>query len=145
MTYCWGDNTYSQLGQGGTAGQSYTPVVAASVNATALAAGGNENCILIGSGQVACWGSDSEGQLGSGIASGGSSNQLMPAEVTSATAIVVGGEHACALVQNGRVECWGYYAAGEIGNGQLTPVIVSSPTYVIPAGTGSAGSDAAAP
>jgi alpha-tubulin suppressor-like RCC1 family protein len=143
--YCWGDNTYNQLGTGGgTEMQSYTPVIATPVGVTALAAGGNENCVIVqGAGQVACWGSDSDGQIGNGVAPGGTSEQITMTGVVNATAIVVGGDHACALVQNGSVECWGYNAAGEIGTGQSTPTTVLSPTFVVPAGNGGAGNDAA--
>lgn len=141
--YCWGDNTYDQLGTGGASlTGSPTPVDSFPEEATTtVAAGGNETCVIIQSGQVACWGSNAEGQLGT-TASGSMSSSPMPVGVSNATAIAVGGEHACALVQGGSVECWGYNIAGEIGTGSLSPTVVTPPQVVVGAGSGLPSDDA---
>jgi alpha-tubulin suppressor-like RCC1 family protein len=136
--YCWGDNTYDQLGMGGASvdGGSSTPVESFPLTTvTAVAAGGNETGIIMKTGgQVACWGSNAEGQLGT--SSGSMSSSPMPVGVTNATAIAVGGEHACALVSGGSVECWGYNVDGEIGTGSLSPTVVTPPQLVVGAGSG---------
>jgi alpha-tubulin suppressor-like RCC1 family protein len=52
----------------------------------------------------------------------------------------VGGYHACALLADGTVECWGTAREGELGNGSntysLTPVPVSGLTGVTSLGAG---------
>jgi uncharacterized membrane protein YgcG len=143
--YCWGDNTFDQLGMGGAGAgaSSSTPVESSALTSTtAVAAGGNETCIILQEGQVACWGSNAEEQLG--VASGSMSETQTPVGVTNATAIAVGGEHACALIQGGMVKCWGYNIAGEIGTGSLSPTAVVPPQVVVGAGSGLPASEDAA-
>jgi len=74
--YCWGDNSYGQLGNStiatGSSGDSYsqTPVKVDNVSrAGALMMGDEHTCVEIRSG-MACWGDNSNGQLGQVIASG---------------------------------------------------------------------------
>ena len=46
--------------------------------------------------------------------------------------IVAGGAHACALVDDGTVRCWGLNYHGQLGDGTTTyaatPVVVIAPT-----------------
>ncbi|RZQ62283.1 RCC1 domain-containing protein [Amycolatopsis suaedae] len=52
-----------------------------------------------------------------------------PPELTGATGIAGGRGHTCAVVGDGRVQCWGGNASGELGNGstdrELSPVEVT--------------------
>lgn len=64
--YCWGDNTYGQLGRAGAA--SATPVlVSGGFTFTTLSAGLFHTCAVeAGTGAVGCWGRNDSGQLGDG-------------------------------------------------------------------------------
>ena len=49
----------------------------------------------------------------------------MVAGVTGATSIATGGGHSCAVIAEGKVQCWGDNRDGELGNGVIarqTPV-----------------------
>jgi hypothetical protein len=65
--YCWGDNTYGQLGQTGL-GASTTPVkVDGGYTFVTISAGSEHTCgIEAGSGAIGCWGRNDAGQLGDG-------------------------------------------------------------------------------
>jgi alpha-tubulin suppressor-like RCC1 family protein len=109
---------------------------------TAIAVGDNHTCALLSGGTVACWGSGSYGQLGSGAFTGTtmSATPVMVESLSGVTAISAGGNHTCAIVSGGAVECWGYGGDGELGNGYTansgTPVQVSGLTGVIALGSG---------
>ena len=67
--YCWGNNSYGDLGNGKEI-ESAVPVrvgdtgVLAGVKAASLSSGGLHNCAASDEGKVYCWGDNSFGQLG---------------------------------------------------------------------------------
>ena len=68
--YCWGDNTYGQLGNG-EAGQEFNPTpmrVAGLPRPVTLIHSGTHATCAIAAGDVYCWGRNHEGQLGIGVA-----------------------------------------------------------------------------
>src|SRR6266566_4416489 len=65
-TYCWGDNTYGQLGNGAPARSMVPIAIQGDPTFRALAAGSNHTCGLTGTGTVSCWGDGYFGQLGRG-------------------------------------------------------------------------------
>ena len=54
-----------------------------------------------------------------------------------AQSVAVGGAHACALAQDGRVACWGENTDGQVGNGTLD-LAWTTPQATLPAGSASA-------
>jgi hypothetical protein len=125
---CWGWNVFGQLGDGTTMGRS-TPVTVTGLSgmATALEAGDRHTCALLEDGRVQCWGHNGLGQLGDGT----TMHRSTPTTVTGlsgmATALEAGGAHTCALLADGRVQCWGRNDDGQLGDGtawRTTPVTV---------------------
>jgi alpha-tubulin suppressor-like RCC1 family protein len=99
------------------------------LHAIALAAGYAQTCALLSDGTVECWGANYLGQLGNGTTtgpeqcSGSGACSTTPVKVsglTGVTVIAAGDAHACALLSNGTVQCWGDNAYGQLGDGMST-------------------------
>lgn len=84
--------------------------------ATAISAGIFTNCAVTTAGGALCWGQNNFGQLGNGSLT----DSPVPVGVTGldtgVAQIATGGRHTCALLVNGTVRCWGWNAAGQLGN-----------------------------
>jgi alpha-tubulin suppressor-like RCC1 family protein len=122
---CWGANGNGQLGDGTTTDR-HTPVAVQGLplNIAQIAAGGTHTCALLTDGSVWCWGSGGKGQLGDGSTSGSSTPVAvtgLPASVQIAVGgNLFGGDSSCALTSAGEAFCWGWNAAGQLGNGTTT-------------------------
>lgn len=109
---------------------------ASSARSTAkqLVAGNYFTCSLSASGTIRCWGDNTYGQLGNGLTnSAGETSSVAVIGITNAIEIAAGAYHACALLADGRVKCWGYGLYGQLGNGakgsgsnRSTPTFVSN-------------------
>jgi alpha-tubulin suppressor-like RCC1 family protein len=146
---CWGYNNRGQLGNGTTT-NSASPVVVPNLTAvTAISAGLDFTCALP---PVVCWGANDVGQLGNGttvdsltpvvVNLGGVAGCASP---TGAPCLHLGSQHACALLSDGLVDCWGSNTSGQLGNGtpssySPTPVQVSNLSGVTAISTGAAHS-----
>jgi alpha-tubulin suppressor-like RCC1 family protein len=124
---CWGSGR--MLGNG-TTEPSATPAEVSNVgNAIGADAGEFHTCLVTSSGAAKCWGA-SGARLGAGTSQG---DALTPVDVaglnTGVGAIAAGGDHACALMLDGSVRCWGGNYSGELGDGtdvtRYTPVSVA--------------------
>jgi alpha-tubulin suppressor-like RCC1 family protein len=132
-TYCWGSNTYGELGDGTTTGKlQLTSLLGEGYVFLSLAQ--FHTCGLMPSGSVRCWGRNHNGMLGDGT----TVNSLTPktvAGVNLATHISTGTNHTCARLSNGQVACWGAGNDGQIGDGmviqRLNPTIVPGLTGVV--------------
>jgi alpha-tubulin suppressor-like RCC1 family protein len=129
---CWGQGTEGQLGYGNTQsiGDNETPASAGPVNlgagrtAVALASGWANTCALLDNGSVRCWGRNSEGELGYGNTQNIGDNET-PGSVgpvnlgtgRSAVSISFDYHHACAILDNGDLLCWGSGEVGQLGYG----------------------------
>jgi len=132
---CWGDNVSGQLGNGKRKSNGLPVTVRGIKDATAVSASDDffsdsENgaegftCAVLRSGRVKCWGENYGGQLGNLAAHYGqyglAERSLTPVQVsgiTTATQVSAGKRHACALLSDGRVKCWGDNGYGQLGDG----------------------------
>ncbi|HEX5592828.1 MAG TPA: hypothetical protein VFX35_05725 [Solirubrobacterales bacterium] len=110
-----------------------TPQTARAVTlATGITAGGAHTCAVTDTGSAKCWGWNYYGQLGVGTDEGPQVCALagdeypiacstVPVTVNGLSsgikAIDAGYAHTCALTTTGGVNCWGYNAGGQLGNG----------------------------
>jgi alpha-tubulin suppressor-like RCC1 family protein len=134
---CWGLGSNGQLGYGNTrsVGDNETPGSVGPVDlgagrtAVAVAAGGYHTCAILDNGKVRCWGEGRQGQLGYGNQKDIGDNET-PASVGAvklgagrkAVAITAGIRHTCALLDNGKVRCWGAGSSGQLGYGNTKTI-----------------------
>ena len=132
---CWGDNDYGQIGDGTTTDRN-TPTQTSSLGtdrtAVAISAGFRHTCAILDDGSVSCWGDNDYGQIGDGTTTDHSTPTQTSTLGTDRTAIAIaaGGDHTCAILDDGSVSCWGNNSQGRLGDGtttdRLTPTQTSS-------------------
>jgi alpha-tubulin suppressor-like RCC1 family protein len=114
---CWGSNSSGQLGVNSQS-QVGVPVLAAGMTSgvQAIAAGNDVTC-AVSNGGLQCWGGNFLGELGNNSTATSSSApvQVLPA-ATGVVSVAMGQSGGCAQI-NGTVQCWGYGADGELGDG----------------------------
>lgn len=156
--YCWGDNTYGQLGDGTTTNRNVPTLVVDNgsfTNASVLGviAGDNHTCAIVAVSAVNrlfCWGYNNKGQLGDNS----TTNRALPTAVqgTFATNAVwttgqyympeaaAGAEHTCAAGAgpNYTIYCWGANSQGQLGDGTTTDRLVPTTTGLNGTSAGSA-------
>jgi alpha-tubulin suppressor-like RCC1 family protein len=138
---CWGSNDRGQLGDGTTTDRS-TPIFVGVTATTDLALGDLHTCALRADNTVRCWGANFAGQLGDGTKMDRSSpvgvtgltdatqitadqRRLGPGlggppggpGLTGVSSVVMGFEHACALLDDQTVRCWGQNNQGALADG----------------------------
>jgi alpha-tubulin suppressor-like RCC1 family protein len=119
VIYCWGDNTYGELGVGSVA-ERLTPTPIERTGWQSVHTGLTHTCALTQEGDVYCWGDNTRGQLGQG----NTEPSPLPVRVAlaaRASTIASGFNHTCALLENADLWCWGDNNEGELGRGDSNP------------------------
>jgi alpha-tubulin suppressor-like RCC1 family protein len=117
---CWGWNGWGQLGSSGGP-QSLVPFAVAGLpsGVVAITAGAAHTCALTAAGEVLCWGWNAWGQFGNGTTTGSPAPTAVLGLSGKAISIAAGGAFTCAVLASGGVDCWGYNATGQLGDGTL--------------------------
>ena len=118
---CWGFNLDGQLGDGTTTARN-VPVdvdLGEGRSAVAISLGYIHSCALLDDGSLRCWGNNVLGQVGDGTI-----GNIRQTPVTiglesgvTARAVSAGGAHSCAILNDGKVVCWGSNGNGQLGDG----------------------------
>jgi len=123
--WCWGDNSFGQLGDG-TYDSYYAPTrIAGSASWANTSTGWYHSCSLKTNATVFCIGDASAGQLGNGSDFTPDPPfyvRATPAGDSTAdwTAVTSGAYHSCARRSTGTIWCWGDGYLGQIGTGVFT-------------------------
>ena len=137
--FCWGQNTYGELGNNTTTSTS-TPLEVFNPSVSAISAGTGAACAVSGSGNVYCWGNNSNGQLGNNS----TTESHIPVEVVGVggvgflskiASVSTNETTSCALSTSGNAYCWGSNVNGQLGNNSTT----ESHTPVEVVGVGGSG------
>lgn len=130
--FCWGNNTYGQLGIGNTVNANVPRRVPSITSVFSLALGYQHSCATAGTRSnmgLFCWGRNNRGQLGLGPAA--RTDQWIPIRVASldvqgrtlANDVTAGSYHTCAglrvMMPGGGIVCWGDNSIGQLGRGSF--------------------------
>ncbi len=130
VAYCWGGNSYGQLGNDTTTISPFPLAVSGGLTFSSLAAGYAHTCGISTAGQAYCWGDNESGALGNPGAGSSSSAPVAVSGGLTFTTLTAGYAHTCGLTVSGKAYCWGADESGELGIGTIgqdspTPVAVS--------------------
>jgi len=135
----WGDNTYGELGNGGTTDGTSPAVVPGLPAVSQMAGDGASTLALTTAGNVYAWGDNASGELG--VGSSDPAGSATPVEVEGAGGAGVlsnvcqvagGAASSYALEANGTVYAWGNNTNGELGTGDNTNYTVPTPVTGLP-------------
>ncbi len=135
--YCWGLNSYGQLGDASTTTRSApTPIAQGAIPAGSkiiqIVIGTLHTCAIASDTKAYCWGSNANGRLGDNTTTDRSSpvavaQGAIPAGLTIRQ-LSAGGSFTCAIATDYKPYCWGDNTNGQLGDNtttqRLTPVAV---------------------
>jgi alpha-tubulin suppressor-like RCC1 family protein len=139
---CWGEISEGALGVGESDYQ-YVTGPGAAVNlgpgrtAKAVTTGNGFTCAWLDDDSIKCWGLNGTGQLGLGS----DANTFTPTVAVdlgaghTARSVVAGDSHACAILDDGSVKCWGDNREGQLGLG-ISDANVKAPGAPVDLGVG---------
>jgi uncharacterized repeat protein (TIGR02059 family) len=153
---CWGDNTWGKLGNGTVNNTNRPTYVLDRAGSSDLLSGvigviasENHTCALLNTTKVKCWGLSWRigKQQSSGVASPypsfvkslytNQSESDSSADLTGAVALSATAYNTCAVINDGRVKCWGdTTGGGKVGSGVGYVLLCSSDVYTVSCGSG---------
>jgi alpha-tubulin suppressor-like RCC1 family protein len=127
VAYCWGSNSYGELGRSGTYYSQAPAPVATALTFRSIAVGDQFTCAVASDGTAYCWGRNHMAQLGTSAGSftGANPTPLAVSGGRTYDAVFAGLGHACGITPSGQAYCWGRGVEGQAGNG-------GSGTYTAP-------------
>ena len=143
---CWGSNDHGQLGinQSNVPSRLIPDSVSNMTTAASVASGDQHSCVVLADASVKCWGSNTFGAVGDSFPGSNITFPVTVAGISTATRVVTGGNHSCARLSSGSVQCWGRGNEGQLGNGALvnsfSPVTVTGITTATSLALGAAHS-----
>jgi hypothetical protein len=119
-TYCWGDNTYGQVGDATNTQRKIPTAVSAAYSS--VINGEYHACGLNASGIAYCWGDDTYGEIGDAQSGAGikvNTPTLVGGSITFRQ-LDAGAYETCGVSTGNVIYCWGYNNYGQIGDTTTT-------------------------
>jgi alpha-tubulin suppressor-like RCC1 family protein len=119
---CWGEGYGDQLGSGSDSDATRPVSIPSLSDVTAISVRATHSCVLHADRSVACWSLQWLGSFPPGLGLSvtppppGSGTPSLVAKLGDVTSIATGETHACALIADGTVKCWGANGSGQLGN-----------------------------
>lgn len=131
--WCWGDNTYGEIGDGTTQNKT-TPVQIAALGSDveSVSLGFDHTCAVKTDGTLWCWGRNEYGQLGDGTTQDKTTPNAVASLGGTVDRVALGVAHSCAIRDDGSVECWGANSTGQLGDGTQTDASTPGPVAAVP-------------
>ncbi len=131
--YCWGINSYGQLGDGTINHHDIPNPVSGGHTFVSIKNGLEFTCALSTDGDIYCWGRNNSGQLGDGT----TTQRMVPTLVLGGHKYVYlssGSASSCAIATGGESYCWGGNGDGQLGNNStimaMTPTLLQGTPMV---------------
>ncbi len=126
--FCWGAGKGGQLGDGLRANRSTPAPVADTFHFAQVAVGDSVTCGLTGGGTAYCWGKGVYGGLGNGLlADSAAPGKPILYPSLRYTYVAAGGQHGCAITDQGVTRCWGVNNHGQDGTGNTVGLASPEP------------------
>ena len=138
QAYCWGLNTYGQLGNNSTVSSKipvavYTGGALSGKTIKSISTGELSSCAIASDDKAYCWGFNNSGQLGNNSLT----NSSVPVAVNTSGAlsgktmksISTGSYGTCAIASDDKAYCWGWNNVGQLGNNSLIDSSVPVAVY----------------
>jgi alpha-tubulin suppressor-like RCC1 family protein len=133
QAYCWGGNTFGQLGNGTTTHSVVPVAVLGGLRFRHVNVGYDHTCGLTTDNLAYCWGLNMWGQIGDGTK--GSDNwRTIPTAVVGGRRyrmVRAGWSHTCAISMLDVAWCWGFNGNGQLGDGTTTAEGRAKPVRVL--------------
>lgn len=121
--FCWGDNSFGQLGDGTTGYHLVPGPVAGNRLYKQVRAGSLHSCAISDDDKAYCWGDNFSGSIGDGT----TVRRLFPTAVSGGRSyqeLSAGASQNCAVDLSRHSWCWGNNAFGALGDGTTTNRLV---------------------
>ncbi len=132
--WCWGENTDGQLGTGDNTDRNAPTQInlPQGRHPISVNAGWASTCVILDNGSGMCWGKNDFGHLGDGTYN--DRNEPTPISILPVNrtliAMDLGAGHACGILDDGMVHCWGNNTFSDGGSGgRLGDGSITSSTY----------------